>query len=483
MFAKSKRFQEGVKDYIPGPGEYNVPTEDAARTKRYGFNPGQRFTDSMFTVDSNVSDFTYAVGEHSLPSVSTISNGSKNEDKSRNTTITHQFEKYRQAMQKEIELLQSKSRKLESNLHSMTTEKTELQASALEKELELADMRQKNNALQKTISRHEKAIEKSPRIVQLQKRLEQMEKELEAAKQETLATLTTLNEDRTLATQRAEEHTKTLDSLHIQMEEQVNAAKHLAIELEQSQAHARHVEKTSQEALQSLRRDLEQMSNAFTQATYQLQQKDTDLAQFTLQLTRLGQEHEQLRIEHTQLQTHHTQLELDHEEACKTHQTQHTSLSQANERLQHHLTCQTDTLNGVQFRLAAEEQENARHLWSLYELLEALDHSDTVRKGLQSRFRLYQQHMQDVLQDLFSKKEHLKRTHAKTHARLTDEMYEAKKFINQQALQMEGLKSDLHWLTAANRQLHQVIQALHLDTTRQAKLYSRVHHRSFSLAH
>lgn len=61
MFSKSKRFPEGSnrmmnrpcitelvlfpppvyfsagKDYIPGPGEYEVLTEDSSRHKRYGF--------------------------------------------------------------------------------------------------------------------------------------------------------------------------------------------------------------------------------------------------------------------------------------------------------------------------------------------------------------------------------------------------------------------------------------------------------------
>ncbi|KAI9015663.1 hypothetical protein CLU79DRAFT_338427 [Phycomyces nitens] len=152
MFAKSKRFQEGAKDYIPGPGEYDVPTEEMNRRGRFGYNGAGRFSESLLSVDSTFSDYTY-VGENSPSSLSTVSSGSKNDDRSRHgSNISYQFEKYRQAMQKEIDSLQTRGRKLEASLQTVATEKTELQASVLEKELELADVRQKNNALQKTVS-------------------------------------------------------------------------------------------------------------------------------------------------------------------------------------------------------------------------------------------------------------------------------------------------------------------------------------------
>ncbi|OAD79153.1 hypothetical protein PHYBLDRAFT_157169 [Phycomyces blakesleeanus NRRL 1555(-)] len=103
-------------------------------------------------VDSTYSDYSF-IGENSPSSLSTVSSGSKNDDRSRHgSNISYQFEKYRQAMQKEIDSLQTRGRKLEASLQTVATEKTELQASVLEKELELADVRQKNNALQKTVS-------------------------------------------------------------------------------------------------------------------------------------------------------------------------------------------------------------------------------------------------------------------------------------------------------------------------------------------
>lgn len=66
--------------------------------------------------------------------------------------MASQFEKYRLAMQKEIESLQLKNRKFENNLKSVTSEKDAAQATLLHKDQELAEMRLKNAQLQKTVS-------------------------------------------------------------------------------------------------------------------------------------------------------------------------------------------------------------------------------------------------------------------------------------------------------------------------------------------
>lgn len=55
-------------------------------------------------------------------------------------------------MQKEIESLQLKNRKLEGNLQTAVSERDAAQASLLTKDQELAEMRMKNNQLQKSVS-------------------------------------------------------------------------------------------------------------------------------------------------------------------------------------------------------------------------------------------------------------------------------------------------------------------------------------------
>lgn len=64
----------------------------------------------------------------------------------------NQFEKYRYTMQKEMEALQAKVKKMESTIHSLEVEKSDTKAILLSNDLELADLRSKNATLQKTVS-------------------------------------------------------------------------------------------------------------------------------------------------------------------------------------------------------------------------------------------------------------------------------------------------------------------------------------------
>lgn len=86
-------------------------------------------------------------------SLSTSSNKTEDARSRRQMSeMASQFEKYRLAMQKEIESLQLKNRKFENNLKSVTSEKDAAQATLLHKDQELAEMRLKNAQLQKTVS-------------------------------------------------------------------------------------------------------------------------------------------------------------------------------------------------------------------------------------------------------------------------------------------------------------------------------------------
>lgn len=55
-------------------------------------------------------------------------------------------------MQKEIETLQTKTRKMDATIQTLETEKHDTKALLLDKDQELADLRSKNAMLQKTAS-------------------------------------------------------------------------------------------------------------------------------------------------------------------------------------------------------------------------------------------------------------------------------------------------------------------------------------------
>lgn len=94
-------------------------------------------------------------------SSTTSSNKTSDENASRSTSrkastsptdTINPFEKYRYAMQKEIESLQTKTRKMDSTIQTLETEKNDTKALLLDRDLELADLRSKNALLQKTAS-------------------------------------------------------------------------------------------------------------------------------------------------------------------------------------------------------------------------------------------------------------------------------------------------------------------------------------------
>ena len=65
--------------------------------------------------------------------------------------LATQFEKYRHTMQKEIESLQLKNRKMETTIQSMTLEKETTKSTLLKNNQELASLRQENMLLQKSV--------------------------------------------------------------------------------------------------------------------------------------------------------------------------------------------------------------------------------------------------------------------------------------------------------------------------------------------
>lgn len=68
------------------------------------------------------------------------------------TDMTTQFEKYRHTMQKEVEALQLKNRKLESSLQAALSDKTNTQSTLLTKDQELAEARSRNKSLEKSVN-------------------------------------------------------------------------------------------------------------------------------------------------------------------------------------------------------------------------------------------------------------------------------------------------------------------------------------------
>lgn len=115
-------------------------------------------------VDPSVSSEFYSNNNESTTtslSISSTTSSNRTSDESRSsprkasispTDTINPFERYRYAMQKEIETLQTKTRKMDSTIHTLETEKNDTKALLLDRDQQLADLRSKNAMLQKTAS-------------------------------------------------------------------------------------------------------------------------------------------------------------------------------------------------------------------------------------------------------------------------------------------------------------------------------------------
>ncbi|KAI8878735.1 hypothetical protein K501DRAFT_297473 [Backusella circina FSU 941] len=468
MFSKSKRFPEvtiatnyiikpclfikntsGDKDYIPGPGEYDLSNDDAGKNKRYGFlNQSSRFnentpppTDVSFPYDyydgPNLSSISTDTG------VSSVSSNRTTEDTKltySSTSKNNPFEKYRYAMQKEIEALQAKGRKMEAAILSLETDRNTSKGVLLEKDQELAELRSKNNSLQKTVTR----LEKTTKVNQLTKKVEQLEETLRTRQQEHE---TQVQEKNQMIGQLEEE----LKMSGITISElKSTALKHqteyVALEMQLI---------TTKEQLDISQKDHVQKQNDIDC----LERESQDM--LTKQENML-QEHQRCKSDYA---NHLTQKQSEIEQLDNELRSTQVSLLSANEHLQH-LTSQT-TLQKQELDRVTNERDESK---------EMVQQCHVVVEALQSQFKSYRLFMTEVTHDLRTKVDLKCDIHFKELNLLLTELHQAKKFINQQAQFIDSLKSDTHWLKKRNEQLWNIIQEMDNDFVNRCKIFNRFPH-------
>ncbi|KAI9255087.1 hypothetical protein BDA99DRAFT_152291 [Phascolomyces articulosus] len=469
MFAKSKRFQEGAKDYIPGPGEYNIPTNDElSKHKRYGFlNQTTRFngegpveiSPDFFTGDNSTS-------AASLSSETRFSTSSSNKTEDARTKrqiseLAAQFEKYRHTMQKEIDSLQLKNRKMETTIQNMTLEKENSQAIALKKDQELASIRQENTSLQKSMSRQEKNIDKSPKVIRLQKRLDQMENELDVAKDALIKAQQVAEEEKRDLLSIAAEKDEAIITLETQLETQSTALVELQQKMEKQQQHHDDVQEKDQQLIHELRTQLDETMCKLTAAHETLDQKEQET---TVLKGEIEQQQQQLNDVCTAKMTLQTELEtvkVTHENECQQWQSTQQTLQQDIDQLHQTLEQKTTEITQLASQLAKSQQEIQSIREKLQDQQQELEAKDGLVQKLHVRFDTYHRHVTQVMHEM---KERMKSKDPTVEMdRLTKELLEAKKFINRQALNLDALKSELHWMSKWNRQLNQLIEVIHQD--------------------
>ncbi|KAG1082661.1 hypothetical protein G6F42_022497 [Rhizopus arrhizus] len=386
MFSKSKRFPEGSnrmmnvscitelvllpppvyfsagKEYIPGPGEYEVLMDDSGRHKRYGFlTQTNRFPEGP---DPSVSCEFYSNNNESTTtslSISSTTSSNRTSDESRSsprkasispTDTINPFEKYRYAMQKEIETLQAKTRKMDSTIHTLETEKNDTKALLLDRDQELADLRSKNAMLQKTASilLHIQRQEKSTKAAQLQKRIEQLEEALQSSQIE---------------------HQK-------QLQEKDQAIQVLRLEVDTHKQSVCDLEK----ARQSSREEHALLEAQVHTLTAQLSESQSDVALQALQTSKLEHKLQDM-----------TQSISSLSQQLETQTAENVSLKQANHDLTFQLQARQELIQKLESRLVLKDEEIDALLNTIDERDRALQESTSKIEVLDERFTVYRDYM------------------------------------------------------------------------------------------
>ncbi|EIE82266.1 hypothetical protein RO3G_06971 [Rhizopus delemar RA 99-880] len=363
MFAKSKRFPSIGKDYIPGPGEYDVNVDDSSRHKRYGFlSQSDRFT------EDHAEDDGY--------STSTLS-----------SEIVP-----KKSMQKEHETLINKLKRMEFTVQALENEKKSIQ---LTKDMELADVRSKNASFQKTVNRLEKLLKAST----WQRRIEQIEsnyKKKLVEKEHQIIKLQQCLESKTTET----------DIIQHRHQSQI------------------------EELLNALRDHDEQMNILHKE----LSQREHKI-----------KEYEQLYAEQK------IRISSDQQELVK---------------LRDQLKDSDDIRKELTKRLESQEL-------NLIEQHQKIEEQATLIVGLQKQFKLYRQYITRPRETQCT-------THIKDLNQLLSELNEAKKFINQQAILMDSLKSSIYWLNSRCRQAEQSLLDMRHDRLQQTQFYQFFFQQTFA---
>ncbi|KAL7320013.1 hypothetical protein PS15m_003085 [Mucor circinelloides] len=437
MFSKSKRFPEAGKDYIPGPGEYEVLMDDSGRHKRYGFlTQTNRFSEGP---DPSVSCEFYSNNNESTTtslSISSTTSSNRTSDESRSsprkasispTDTINPFEKYRYAMQKEIETLQTKTRKMDSAIHTLETEKNDTKALLLDRDQELADLRSKNAMLQKTIQRQEK----STKAAQLQKRIEQLEEALQSSQTE---------------------HQK-------QLQEKDQAIQVLRLEVDTHKQSVCDLEK----ARQSSREEHALLEAQVHTLTAQLSESQSDMALQALQTSQLEHKLQDM-----------TQSISSLSQQLETQTAENVSLEQVNHDLTLQLQARQELIQKLESRLVLKDEEIDALLNTIDERDRALQESASKIEVLDQRFTVYRNYMDTtVVPHLRGQTKAMEEMHIKELNQMLTELHEAKRFMNKQAQSMDLLKSSVHWLSVQNTQLKSLIHTMHQEHQSQWAINKR----------
>lgn len=241
-----------------------------------------------------------------------------------------------------------------------------------------------------------------------------------------------------------------------------------------------------------LQKKVDSLEDTKTQLDLELQEKDQLINNYQTEADRrvsiianFEKEHEALEA---QISTLSAQLSESKNSATKNElqmnllQQELNSLQNTNSSLMQELqSSQNETkaltsVNNDLMTLSEVQKENIKQLESrallkdeeIECLLTTVEEKSTLYEKIQLQFKAYRHWIDNtVLIHLRSQRKAVEDHHYTELNQLLTELHDAKKFMNQQAQYLDGLKSDVHWLTVQNNQLSQVLLNMAKDRSEQ----------------
>lgn len=283
-----------------------------------------------------------------------------------------------------------------------------------------------------------------------------MEKELDAAKAAASEAREAAQKEQELHKAAIAEKDELIIQLRSRIEEQSGTISALNSQLEQSHDHLKNVEREHQMIVQSLRTKLDTMANDLTAAHAKINETEAHSMQLNDEISRLRADIQNVQHEKSSLEDRIRTMTAQHQEELQTCHAERVELEKSMQKLEDTLHQSTLDIRSLesQFVEAKAETETLRETIRARD--EQIQRKDRVTHRLQTQFDMYRSHVTKLMQQM-REKCRLRQSDAD---RLARELREAKKYINQQALHLDSLKSDLHWLSKWNRQLGNLVEAV-----------------------
>lgn len=319
--------------------------------------------------------------------------------------------------------------------------------------------------MQLQLNRLEKNIEKSPRVIQLQKQLEQVQNELHSSKEAAERSHEEQLAEQSRLVSAITEKDNTISELQSQIDTQSTTITDLNNELETTKSDITRMKKENETAVSQLQAELLAISEKLAAALGKIEEKDDKLQKSESAILELQTAMQTLQNEKATLQEDIQQMNAQHKKQMEVWKNEQKELSDEVQRLQSAVQQHVQQIESTQMQLSKEREQAECLRETAKQQEQEIERKTKMSHKLRNQLSAYRTHMTGVMQEMRSQFVSHCQQKDENLQRVAKELVQAKIFINNQAQYLDGLKSELHWISKWNQQLQDLIQALYDDAT------------------